>query len=136
MTMNIEQHHPAVDFEAFFREVKSNYIGVDYVDYSKFLQTTGEKHSFIGYAQGVDRIKKALAQAISVAGAREILSRASALLIVIVRSPDAERPLKVEELKGLQNFAADMPANCDVVWGFAEDDFIGDACKVIILVNV
>lgn len=57
MAQDIIQHHEPFDFESFFEGIKSQYIGIDYHDFSNFLHTAGKKHSFMGSAGGKDRVK-------------------------------------------------------------------------------
>lgn len=136
MATNIIQHHEPFDFESFFEDIKSQYIGIDYHDYLIFLHTDGEKHSFIGQAECKGRVKDALRNALASDEAVEILNRASNVMITIIRSSEAERPLKIEEMQYLNEFVGEFSENCDVVWGLAEDSTIGNAVKVVILANV
>lgn len=136
MATNIIQHHELFDFESFFENIKSQYIGLDYHDYLKFMHTEGEKHSFIGRAERKDRVKNALENAIASDEAVEIINRASSVMINIISSSEARRPLTMEEMQHLNEFITGISENCDVVWGLTEDDSLGDAVKVIILVDI
>ncbi|ROS86247.1 hypothetical protein EEL34_09570 [Muribaculaceae bacterium Isolate-039 (Harlan)] len=136
MATNIIQHHQQFDFAAFFENIKSQYIGLDYNDYLNFLHTDGEKHSFIGRAEWKDRVKNALENAIASDEAVEIINRATSVMINVMRSSGAERPLTVYEVQYLNEFISGFPENCDVTWGLSEDSTLGNAVKAIILVNV
>lgn len=135
MAQDIIHHHEPFDFESFFEGIKSQYIGLDYHDYSNFLHTTGEKHSFMGSADGKDRVKAALEYAIDSDQAVDIVSHASSVMIVLIRSSKAKQPVTMEEVGYLNKVISDFPKNCDVVWGLAEDASLGNMIKVIILVN-
>lgn len=136
MATNIIQHHQQFDFEAFFKNIKSQYIGLDYNDYLNFLHTDGEKHSFMGRAEWKDRVKNALENAIASDEAVEIINRATSVVINLMRSSEAERPLTVDEVQYLNEFMTGFPENCDVTWSLSEDSTLGNAVKAIILVNV
>ncbi len=136
MATNIIQHHQQFDFAAFFENIKSQYIGLDYNDYLNFLHTDGEKHSFIGQAEGEDCVKKAVVNAVASDEAVEIINRATSVFINLIRSSEAERPLTVDEVQYLNEFMTGFPENCDVTWGLYEDSTLGNAVKAIILVNV
>lgn len=136
MTTDIIQHHELFDFESFFENIKSQYIGLDYHDFSNFLHTAGEKHSFMGSAGWKDRVKIALENSIASDEAVEIINRASFVMITIIRSSEAKRPVTMEDMGCLSKFITGFPESCDVVWGLAEDSSLGDTIKVIILVNI
>lgn len=136
MEPKIIQHHEPFDFESFFENIKSQYIGIDYQDYHDFLNTDGEKHSFMGCAEWNDRVKNSIGNAIAYDEAVEIFNSASSIMITIIRSSEAERPLTVEEMLYLNEFITGFSENCDVVWGLAEDSTLGNAVKIIILVNI
>lgn len=136
MATNIIQHHELFDFESFFENIKSQYIGLDYHDYLNFMYTDGEKHSFIGRAEWKDRVKNALENAIASDEAVEIINRASSVIINIIRSSEALRPLTMEEIQYLNEYLTGFSENCDVTWGLSEDSSLGNAVKVIILANV
>ncbi len=136
MAQDIIQHHEPFDFESFFEGIKSQYIGLDYHDYLDFLHNDEEKHSFIGRAEWKDRVKNALENAIASDDAVEIINRASSVMINIIRSSEALRPLTVEEIQYLNEFITGFSENCDVTWGLSEDSSLGNAVKVIIFANV
>lgn len=136
MATNIIQHHKPFDFETFFENIKSQYIGLDCHDYLNFLYTDGEKHSFIGTADCGERVKNALGNAIAPDEAEEIINRATSLMINVVRSSEAEYPLMMEEMQYLNEFITEFPGDCDVTWSLAEDITLGNAVKVIILADI
>ena len=135
MATNIIQHHQQFDFEAFFENIKSQYIGLDYQDYLNFMHTDGEKHSFMGRAEWKGRLKNAIENAIASDEAVEIINRATSVMINVIRSSEAERPMTVYEVQYLNEFISGFPENCDVTWGLSEDSTLGNAVKAIILVN-
>ncbi len=136
MVKNTIQHHEPFDFGAFFDNIKSQYIGIDYHEYLNFLHADGEKHSFIGQAEWKDRVEKTLKNAIAYEDAVEIINRASTVMITIIHSSEAECPLTMEEMQYLNEFVTGFSENCNVVWGLAEDSSIGNTVKVVILANV
>ena len=136
MATNFIQHHQPFDFETFFENIKSQYIGLDYHDYLNFLHTDGVIHSFIGQAEGEDRVKNALRNAIASDEAEEIINRATSLMINVLRSSEAERPLMMEEMQYLNEFIAGASDKCDITWGLSEDSTIGNTVKAIVLANV
>lgn len=136
MATNFIQHHQPFDFETFFENIKSQYIGLDYHDYLNFLHTDGVIHSFIGQAEGDDRVKNALRNAVASEEAEEIINRATSIMINVIRSSEAERPLMMEEMQYLNEFIAGASDKCDVTWGLSEDSIIGNTVKVIVLANV
>lgn len=135
MTPDIIQHHEPFDFESFFEGVKSQYIGLDYQDFHDFLHNTGEKHSFMGRAEGTSRVKAALEKIMASDEAKEIISHASSVMITVIRSLEASDPVKMNEIGYMSEFISGFPNNCEVVWGLAEDNSLGNMIKVIILVN-
>ena len=136
MATNIIQHHQQFDFEAFFENIKSQYIGLDYQDYLNFMHTDGEKHSFMGRAEWKGRLKNAIENAIASDEAVEIINRATSLMINVLRSSEAERPLMMEEMQYLNEFIAGASDKCDITWGLSEDSTIGNTVKAIVLANV
>ena len=136
MATNIIQHHEPFDFDQLFENIRSQYIGIDYNDYLTFLHTDGEKHSFIGRAEWKSRVENALGNAMASDEVVEIINRASSVMITIIRSSEAERPLTVDEMQYLNEYFTGFPENCDVIWGLAKDSTLGNAVKVIILVNI
>lgn len=136
MATDIIQHHTHIDFDSLFENIKSRYVGIDYNDFSNFLHLSGEKHSFVGCADWKERVKNAFENAVGSDEAVGIISRASSVMITIIRSDKAERPLAVEEVKYLNEYVSGLPENCEVVWGLAEDDTLGNRIKVLLLVNI
>lgn len=136
MATKIIQHHEPFDFESFFENIKSQYIGLDYHDYLTFMYKEGEKHSFMGRAEWKDRVENALGNAIDSDEVVEIITRASNVMIIIIRSSEAERPLTKEEVQFINEFITGLPKNCDVIWGLAEDSTLGNSVKAVILANV
>lgn len=136
MATNIIQHHQQFDFAAFFENIKSQYIGLDYNDYLNFLHTDGVIHSFMGRAEWKDRVKNALDNAIASDEADVLINRATTVMINVMRSSEAERPLMMDEMQYINEFITGIPENCNVTWGLSEDSSLGNAVKVIILVNV
>lgn len=100
------------------------------------MHTDGEKHSFIGRAEWKDRVKNALENAIASDEAVEIINRASSVIINIIRSSEALRPLTMEKIQYLNEFITGFSENCDVTWGLSEDLALGNTVIVIILANV
>lgn len=135
MAQDIIQHHEPFDIESFFKCIKSQYIGLDYQDFSDFLHTAGVKHSFIGNAEGKDRIKASLENAIGSDEAVVIISHASSVMIIVIRSSEASEPVTMEEVGYLNKIILDFPQSCDMVWGLAEDAALGNTIRTIILVN-
>ncbi len=136
MTTKIIQHHDSFDFEMFYGTIKAGYIGIDYEDFAYFMNHDGEKHSFIGRAEGKDRLKNAIERAIACDEAVKNLNRASLIMITVVRSPEAELPLLMDEMQYVNEFADGLPSDCDVIWGFADDNSLGNEVKVILLAAV
>lgn len=130
----ITQHHEPVDFDAFYESVRSRYIGIDYRDYEMFMRTEGEKHSFMGVAAGTDRMRDALADAVS--NDNGIVGRATSLMVTVAMAPEMEHPITISEVKGMIDFISDLLPDVQLVWGFAEDASLGDQVKVIALVNI
>lgn len=133
--MNIIQHHQPFDFESFFECIRSQYIGLDYHDFSNFLHTPGEKHSFIGGSGGKDRVKAALENIMVSDEAVEIINQASSVMFTIIHSSETTVQITVDEVSYLSEFISRLTNNCDVVWGLAEDNSLGNMIKVIVLVN-
>lgn len=136
MTTRIIQHHPEFDLETFFNNIYRQQIGNDFDDYQTFMDYEGEKHSFIGIAEGEGRVTNALGNAIASREAQEIINRATCLVFRVVRSLEGKHPLVMDEMKDFFNFLDGINEDCDVGWGVAEDSTLGDAVKVIVLANV
>lgn len=135
MAQDIIQHHEPFDFESFFEGIKSQYIGLDYNDFSNFLHTVGGKHSFMGSAEGKDRVKVALENIMASDEAAEIINHASSVMLTLIRSSETSDQVTMDEIGYLSEFISGLPNNCDVVWGIAEDDSLGNTIKTIIIVN-
>ncbi len=136
MAANIIQHHAPFDFASFFENIKSQYIGLDHHDYLNFIHSEGEKHSFMGCAEWNDRVKYALSNAVASDEVVEIINRASSVMITIIRSSKAERPLTMMEMQYISEFIKGFSEKCDIVWGLAEDSTLNNVVKVIIFANV
>lgn len=135
MLKGIIQHHERVDFEGLFEKLGRGYVGIDREDVGRFLRRVGVKHSFVGRADGVDRIRMALNSALEPVGG-VIPGLASAALLAVVRSPEAAEPLLMSEMQGLSDFfAGSLPPLCEIVWCLADDDSLGDMVEVVLLVN-
>lgn len=130
----ITQHHEPVDFDKFYETMRSRYIGIDYRDYETFMRTEGEKHSFIGVADGTNRMRDALANAVS--NDKEIVGKATSLMVTVLLAPEMERPIGIQEVKGMIDFVSDTLPDIQFVWGFADGASLGDKVKVIALVNI
>lgn len=130
----ITQHHEPVDFDTFYETMRSRYIGIDYRDYETFMRTEGEKHSFIGVADGTNRMRDALANAVS--NDKEIVGKATSLMVTAVLASEMECPIRIEEVKGMIDFVSDILPDVQFVWGFADGASLGDKVKVIALVNI
>lgn len=135
MAQDIIQHHEPFDFESFFEGIKSQYIGLDYHDFSYFLHTVGVKHSFMGSADGENRVKAALENIMVSDEAVEIINHASSVMLTLIRSSETYGQITMDEVGYMNEFISDLPNNCDVVWGIAEDVSLGNTIKTIILVN-
>lgn len=134
MTTDIIQHHEQIDFKTFYETISSGFVGIDYHDFELFMNNQGEKHSFIGTAVGPDRIKDAIINAL--AADEAIATQASSIMITILRSPKAEHPLNMKELEFINEYVSNLSDVCDVVWGIADDPSLGNAIKVILLMNL
>lgn len=135
MAQEIIQHHAPFDFESLFKDAKSQYIGVDYRDFSNFLHTAGEKHSFMGDAAGEDRVKAALESIMASDEAAEIIKHASFVRFIIISSSEMSEQITMNEVGYLSEFTSRLPDNCGVTWGIAEYASPGNTVKVIMLVN-
>jgi len=136
MTKNIIQHHEAFDFESFFKEIKAGYVGLDFEDFCDFLHAAEEIHSFMGRAECKNRVRNALESAIASDEAVEIINRASSVMMTIVRNPEAEHPVSMDEVQYISEFVTGFPNDCNVVWGLADDSSLGNVVKVLLLVKV
>lgn len=65
----------------------------------------------------------------------EIINHASFVMLTIIRSSETSGQVTMDEIDYLSEFISGLPNNCDVVWGIAEDDSLGNTIKTIILVN-
>lgn len=90
----------------------------------------------MGRGEWKSRVKNALENAIASDEAVEIINRATSVMINLMRSLEAERPMTVDEVQYLNEFMTGFPENCYVTWGLSEDPTLGNAVKAIILVNV
>lgn len=136
MERNIIQHHPAIDFDRYFRNLNNGFVGIDYNDYLSFFKDGVQTHSFIGVADGENRVARAVADAVGSHGAANLLANADSLMLVVHHSPESERPLATAEMTGLSEFVARLPENCNVTWCLTNDEKLGDAVKVLVLMNV
>ena len=136
MEAKIIQHHSPIDFERFLGGLGSQYIGIDPQDYWSFIKLTGNKHSFMGYAEGENRVEKAVCEAIATEEAAQIIQRSSSILLTIIRNRDAERQLTIGEIGYLNEFFQRLPKGCDVMWGISEDSSVGNGVKLVVIANI
>lgn len=134
MTIDIIQHHEAIDFDALFKSIEPGYIGRDYNDLVCFFKNDGEKHSFIGISDCGNRVECALEEAIASDPKAPDIFNASAAMIMIMSSKDGERPLLVEEIMCLNGFVTRFSNDCDVTWGIFDDSSLGNSVKVVLMV--
>lgn len=64
-----------------------------------------------------------------------IVSNASAVMMTIVRSPEAEHPLRMDEMQYVTEFLSGLPEGCEFTWGLADDLTLGDDVRVMLLVK-
>ena len=136
MTTDIIQHHTHVDFESIFEEYRPHNVNIDLDDFSNFLRIPGVKHSFMGCAESKNRVRDAIKNAIGSDEAAEIVSRASSVMVVIIRSSEANCPLTIREMQYLNEFVEGLPKNSEVECSLAEDVTLGNAIKVVVLANI
>lgn len=134
MNMDILQHHEPFDFESFFKSQQNAYIGIDYQDYETLLADAIEVHSFIGTSEADNRVETALCNVFS--DSKNIVDKASAVLIQFLRSPNADKPLRTDEMSSVNEMMSKFPKECNVVWGLSNDDTLGNAVKVMLLIAV
>lgn len=134
--MNIIQHHKPFDFEKFFQEQASKYVGIDYNDYQTLFKEEGEVHSFIGESDTDDRIKDAIAKAVASEDAEKIVSQLKAAMIAIVHASEASKPVTMDEMQALTEFVSNLPESCDIVWGTSHDESLGDTVRVMLLIRI
>lgn len=65
----------------------------------------------------------------------EIINQASSVMFTIIHSSETTVQITVDEVSYLSEFISRLTNNCDVVWGLAEDNSLGNMIKVIVLVN-
>lgn len=90
----------------------------------------------MGCAESKNRVCDAIKNAIGSDEAAEIVSRASSVMVVIIRSSEANSPLTIREMQYLNEFVGGLPKNSEVECGLAEDVTLGNAIKVVVLVNI
>ena len=134
--MDIIHHNQAFDVDAFFAGLKSSYIGIDADDYSTFQAQGDEIHTFAGESDSNDRALAAIDKAIGSDKAREIISNATAVMLIILRSKESDRPLSMTEMQNISKAFEDLNEETNVVWSISDDDSLGETIKVVILVNV
>ena len=134
--MNITQHHEPFDFDAFFEDERSKYIGVDTNDFQRLFQNADEVHSFMGSAEWKDRVENGLGKAIASDEAVDIIKKATSAMIVVIHSQAADRPLKMDELQFINEFVSGLPKDIDIVWGVSDDASLGNVVKTILLVGI
>ncbi|MDE6338954.1 MAG: hypothetical protein K2K97_04100 [Muribaculaceae bacterium] len=98
-----------------------------------------EIHLFKGEAEGDDRVKEALRSILNSGDADGladgILCRAAAVIITIRRSPEADCPLKVEEMLYVNEFFTGLPEDCEKVLNIPHDQSLGDKIEIKKLVK-
>lgn len=136
MATKIIQHHEQFDFELFFQNISLQYIGLDYRDYLAFLHADGEKHSFIGHAECDKRVENAIGNAIASGHGADIINRASTVMIMIIHSSKAVRPLTMNEMQYLNEFTSGFSKECELIWGVADDSSLENSVKAIVFANI
>lgn len=134
MESNIIQHHEYFDFESFYETIRKGYISIDNHDFDLFMNTEGVKHSFIGMADGENRIHDALTGILS--SDSDIIRQASTMIITVIRSLEAKQPLSIKEMQFITDFLSNLSSGCEVIWGLTDDSSLGNKVKVIILINI
>lgn len=131
----IIQHHEEIELEAMYKDIETRSEGLDCQDFNDFMLREGEKHSFIGRDDSNDRIRKAMQEIIGNEACRELLKNATAVMITAFHSPGSERPLHVDEIGCMHDFVQGLPSDCDAVWRLETDASLGNAIKIIMLIN-
>lgn len=134
MNINIIQHHKPFDFETFFKRQENAYLGIDYQDYDSIFVDAKEVHSFIGTSDAENRVEAAIGDALN--DSYSIVNKAKAVLILFLHSSDTKRSLHLDEMSSINEMMSRFPEGCNIVWGIADDDTLGDAVKVMMLVAI
>lgn len=134
MNMNIIQHHEPFDFETFFKQQKNVYIGVDYQDYENIFIDAKEVHSFIGTSDSENRVEAAIRDALN--DSEVIIDKAKSVLIQFLHSSGSKRSLHLDEMSSINEMMARFPEDCNIVWGLSDDDTLGNAVKVMLIVAI
>lgn len=136
--MNIIQHHDNFNFEAFFQKKRTEYIGMDFDDFTNFISRAGEVHSFMATSDLDNRVGRAITGLLANDSvAAELATKAKAAAVIILCSAEADRQLTVGEVGYIAEFAALLPEGCDVDWTVADSDCPDvNAVTTIILFSV
>ena len=137
MTRKIIQHHENFDFETLFRYEESRYTGIDLNGCLSLLNGADETHSFIGCDEGDSRVKNAIKKALSAEEAEAILAKADSVVVSMVHSQSAERPVTIDETMAINDLIGSLPKGCNAIWGGVSNDVsMGNAVRIIILANI
>lgn len=134
MNMNIIQHHEPFDFETFFKRQENACLGIDYQDFENIFLDAREVHSFIGTSDADNRVEAAIGDVLT--DGEGIINKAIAVLIQFLHSSDTRRSLRLDEMSSINEMMSKFPEECNIVWGIADDDTLGDAVKVMMLVAI
>ena len=134
--MNVIQHHEPIDFEVLFKQAESATIGINSRDLRTFASKTDEIHSFIGSAEGKDRVENAIAVAIGLTEAVAIIAQCKAFLLIIKYDADCKHPLTLEEVSVINNFVTKLLEGSGIKWSMMPDTTLGNKVEALLLCNI
>lgn len=111
------------------------YINVDFHDVQTTLRDSGTAIISTAYGEGEHRITEAIHNALSSPLLKEHdINSSKRLLLKFSCNPEAERPLKMEEINEISQFTSQLPT-IDVKWGVAHDTTLDDRVKITVLAS-
>lgn len=131
--MKIIQHHKPIDFVPFFENVRRRVLDDPYICLYNLIHKNDEMHSFYGFSEGDNRIYEALQEIHASVEAKTILDRSDIIFIFILISPEAERPISMEEMGGLGTYINVNLSDKEINWTIIKDDSLGNLVETYIL---
>lgn len=114
----------------------NGHINLDFNDVDTTLRNGGAAIISTGYAEGENRVTKAINDALNSPLLKDNdIKTSKHLLFNIYINPNAEQEFKMDEANELTSFTSNIYPGVDVIWGIAFDETLGNKVKIAVLAS-